>query len=91
MMGGTRSSLGKIADVSRTKGRAVIDAEDTGFVSTVRLERMGGLAKSRTVIDFEGDLIGIIVGDASSEAGWESVGRNTAVGGYRETNDRSNA
>lgn len=90
-MGGTRSSFGETTDVSRTKGRAVDDAEDTGFVSTVRVERMGGLAKSRTAMELEGDLIGINIGDVSSEASWELVGCSTALGGYRDTNDRSNS
>lgn len=90
-MGGTRSSFGETTDVSRTKGLAVDDAEDTGFVSTVRVERMGDLAKSRAVIEFEGDLIGIIIRDVSSEVSWESVGCSTALGGYRETNNRSSS
>jgi hypothetical protein len=88
MTGGTRSSFGVTTDVSRTNGRAVHDDRDAGFVSTVRVERMGGLAK---IWDFEGTLMGITIGDVSREASWGLVGCNTAFGGYRETNDRSNA
>lgn len=43
------------------------------------------------VVDFEDDLMGITIEDVSSDVGWESAGCSTALGGYRETNDRSNA
>ena len=84
--GGTRSSFGVTTDVSRTNGRAVDDDKDTGFVSTVRVERMGGLAWA--AVGFGGRPVGVAVRGMSS---WESVGCNTAFGGYRETNERSDA
>lgn len=46
MTGGIWSSFGVTTDVSRTNGRAVDDDMEAGFVSIVRVERMGGLAKS---------------------------------------------
>lgn len=83
--------------MSRTSGRAVdVDGDtDAGFVRTVRVDRMGGLAKSGMGVDVEGDVVGVglTIGrvDGSCETDWAPVGRSTVLGGYRDTNDRSNA
>jgi hypothetical protein len=74
MRGGTRSSFGPTADVSRISGREVVDdegVEGIGFASTVRVERIGGLANSVIVGDF-----GVDTGDVI----WGADGLNDDLG-----------
>lgn len=83
MIGGTRSSRGPTADVSRTKGFAtgawaVAGSEGLGFISVTLVDRMGGFANKVIVGDFRG--AGTGTEDTSDvelaheeERGWISV------------------